>query len=164
MVSAAAQPPVFPSGLTIPETRPGSRTLLRLVGELRGASRSSTCREGTRFALDLEATVAAGPLAGGRSTGVGQLTLGRDGSVRLTGSHTVASGDEAISLALHGVVVARSDEHVDGVGFPDRDYPLRGSALIHAEGDGVASLDGTVAAFRGWVNFESGEVEIEALA
>jgi hypothetical protein len=50
------------------------------------------------------------------------------------------------------------------VGFPDWDYPLSGSGLIHAQGESVASLDGTVAAVRGWVNFESGEVEIEALA
>ena len=164
MVSAVVQPPVLTPGPTIPDVHPGSRTLLRLVGELRGASRSSACPEGTRFVVDLHATAALGPLAGGHATGLGQLTLGRDGSVRLAGSHTIASGHETISLALHSVVAARTDEHVDGVGFPDWDYPLRGSALIHAEGGSVGSLDGTVAAVRGWVNLESGEIEIEVLA
>lgn len=164
MVSTAAQPPILPSGLTIPDARPEPRTILRLVGELRGAPRSSTCTEGRRLALDLDATMVSGPLSGSHAIGFGQFTLGRDGSVRLAGSHTIASGDEAISLTLHGVVTARADEYVEGVGFPDRDYPLHGSGLIDATGAGVRSLDGTVAAVRGWVNFESGEVEIEALA
>jgi len=164
MVSTAFQSPGLPSGLKVPDTEPTPRTILQLVGEMRGAPRSSTCTDGTRLVLDLDATVVAGPLSGGRAIGFGQFTLGRDGSVRLAGSHTIVSGEEAISLALHGIVMAGADEHVEGVGFPDRDYALQGSGLIHAQGDSVASLDGTVAVVRGWVNFESGEVEIEALA
>lgn len=164
MTSATVQSPVLPSGLTMPGARPGTRTVLRLTGELRGTSRGSTCPEGTRFVLDLDATMVVGPLAGGHAIGFGQITLGRDGSVRLAASHTMASGDTTVSLSLYGVVTASAAECVDGVGFPDRDYPLSGSGLIHAQGDGVATLNGTVAAVRGWVNFESGEVEIEALA
>lgn len=164
MVSAAVQHPVPTPGPAIHEARPEPRAILRLVGELRGASHSSTCPQGTPMALDLDASVAAGPLAGSRALGFGQFTLGRDGSVRLAGSHTISSGDATISLALQGVVAARADDRTDDAGFPDRDYPLHGSALLHAQGLGVESLDGTVAAVRGWVNFESGEVEIEALA
>ena len=164
MASATVQTPVLPSGLAVPGARPAPRTVLRLVGELRGTSRSSSCPEGTRFVLDLDAKMAAGPLSGGQAVGFGQITLGRDGSVRLVGSHTMESAGETVSLSLYGVLTASTDECVDGVGFPDRDYPLSGSGLIHAQGESVASLDGTVAAVRGWVNFESGEVEIEALA
>lgn len=164
MASATVQSPVLPSGLTTPGPQPGPRAVLRLAGELRGTPRSGTYTEGSRFVLDLDATMVAGPMSGGRAIGFGQITLGRDGSVRLAGSHTMASADETVSLTLYGVVAASTDECVDGVGFPDRDYPLAGSGLIQAKGKGVASLDGTMAAIRGWVNFESGELEVEAIA
>lgn len=164
MASAAFHPPVLPAGPAVPGIRPGPHTILQLVGELRGISRNSSGPEGTRFALDLDATMTEGPLSGGRAVGFGQITLGRDGSVRLAASQTLETAGQTISLTLYGVVTAGADECVDGVGFPDQDYPLSGSGLIYAKGDGVAALDGTVAAVRGWVNFESGEVELEALA
>ena len=77
---------------------------------------------------------------------------------------------EHVSLDINGLVVApdgvsmplQAVASTPGFEFPDLDFRVTGSAYIRAAEAGRTQLDGSVVSIEGWVNFESGELEVEA--
>lgn len=150
----------------------GGDLIYRLEGELRGGAPVDTCPEGIRFVHGLDATVVAGPFAGDRLTGLDQFTIRPDGTVSLAGPQTIESGGTPVSVELRAILVQPSEKERPrpevvlnpGYDFPDLDFRLTGSATIRTSDPRHGRFDGAIAAIEGWVNFESGELQVEARA
>ena len=148
----------------------GAALICRFEGELRGAAAPVTGAESSRFMHDLEADVIGGPLSGRRLRGLNQLTLRTDGVGLFAGPGTIACAEGSISFDMRGFVVSPPELTWPRPGavqsgrydFPDHDYRVTGSAMVHADSPEYAYLDGTTASIEGWVNLESGEVELAA--
>jgi hypothetical protein len=121
---------------------------------------------------DLEADVVGGPLSGHHLTGLNQLTVRADGVGLVAGPGTIDCEAGSVSLDIRGYVVASADSSLPrpeaisarSCDFPDHDYRVTGSALVRSADPSYAGLDGLTASIEGWINFESGEVEVEAWA
>jgi len=76
---------------------------------------------------------------------------------------------ERVSMDVSGFVISPdgsamplSATAAPGLDFPDLDFRLTGSAYIRSTEPRRAHLDGSVVSIDGWVNFESGELEVVA--
>jgi hypothetical protein len=147
-----------------------SALIYRLEGELRGTIKPTVSAESICFVHDLEAEIVSGLLSGHHLTGLNQLTLRADGVGLIAGLGTIECDAEPISLDIRGCVVLpphlswpRSEvAAAPGFEFADHDYRVAASALVRTIHPVYAHLDGTAASVEGWINFESGEVEVEA--
>jgi hypothetical protein len=150
----------------------GALLICRLEGELHGASESAVGPESVCLVHDFEADVVGGPLSGRHLTGLNQLTVRTDGIGLVAGPATIDCEAGSVSLDIRGYVVAPPDigwprpEAISAraYDFPDHDYRVTGSALVRSAHPSYAYLDGMTASIEGWINFESGEVEVEARA
>ncbi len=155
-----------PSG----ERRKDTGLICRAEGELRGSSPMRRCAEGVRFTDELTAAITAGPFAGARLTGLDQFTIRPDGTLVMAGPQAIESPAGPVALDLWALVITPPDSaplDPDRVSAPDYDFPdldlkVSGSALVRAAGPRYADLDGATASVEGWINFESGELEVEA--
>ena len=144
--------------------------ICRIEGELKGSSGFSRCSEGMRAVHTLEASVVGGPYAGEKLTGLDEFTIRPDGTVRMAGAQTSSSGRLSLALQLLGSITPAAGLEWPspqamarpGYEFPDADLPLRGTALLRATDEDRPDLDGVTATIEGWLNFESGELEVEA--
>lgn len=154
------------------ELGPDAALIYRIEGELRHAVAADLCPDGARFVNEIEGTVVIGPLSGGHLTGLERLTLRRDGTALLAGTEMIESEEGPVSLDVRAHVVAPADAAwprpevaaAPGFDLPDLDCRVAGSALVSTAAPRYAHLDGVVASIEGWVNFESGEMELEARA
>ena len=148
----------------------GASLICRLEGELRGGATPVTGAEASRFTHDLEADVTGGPLTGRHLTGLSQLTLRTNGVGLFAGPGTIGCDEGSISFDMRGFVVSPPESswprpsavQAGRYEFPDHDYRVTGSAIVHADLPEYAHLDGSTASIEGWVNLESGEVELAA--
>ncbi len=148
----------------------GSTLVYRIESQVRDVIPTAMGRDGALVVEETDAMVMAGSLAGGRLRGLERVVFRADGSAVIEGSEGIGIGDAHVAVDLRGSVHAASWSCLPapdaitapGSDFPDEDLRITGSALIRTASPRYAHLDGTVARIEGWVNFASGELEIEA--
>ena len=113
--------------------------IFRLEGEFRELAPLSVFADGLRFMSTCDARVVES---------APRLSGTRDGRVSIDVIGFVMPPAEAVAAA--------------GFDFPDLDYCLTGSAHVRSADPQHAQLGQTVVSIKGWVNFESGELEVEA--
>jgi len=136
-------------------TRPGSTSMTpqgapgstyRLEGEFREVAAIGAFPDGIRFLSECAATVVS-EMPGNLKTRSGRVSMDVNGFVLpLDGSPMPSSASIA----------------TPGFDFPDLDFRLIGSAYIRSTEPRQSHLDGAAVSIEGWVNFESGELEVEA--
>ena len=132
---------------SIPQVaRDDASLIYRLEGELREMAPISISPGNICFESELDARVAA-----------------------VTTPETTTTRERCVSLDLRGNVVPPDGVDMPtpeamadpGFDFPDLDYRVTGSAFIRTTDPRYVHLDRTVVSIDGWVNFESGELEVE---
>ncbi len=132
------------NAMEAPQRAPSST--YQLEGEFRDVAPVCAFADGIRFLSRCVATVV--------SEVPGSLkTRDRRVSMDINGFVSPLDGSPMPSPAVIGA---------PGFDFPDLDFRLTGSAYIRSTEPRDAHLDGSVVAIEGWVNFESGELEVEA--
>jgi hypothetical protein len=126
--------------------RPQEHPSLRLEGEFRDAVPASVFVGGIRLKCTCYAKVV---MASGGSSGSAPTRLAMD----IDGIVTAPSGEPMPTPK----VVASA-----GLDFPDVDYRLTGTAFVQAVDSVRAELHHATLQIKGWVNLESGELEVEA--
>jgi hypothetical protein len=127
-------------------TRDDASLIYRLEGELLEVAPITFSPGNICFESELDARVAA-----------------------VTTPETMTTRERCVSLDLRGNVVPPAGADMPtpeamatpGFDYPDLDYRVTGSAFIRTTDPRYAHLDRTVVSIEGWVNFESGELEVQ---
>lgn len=127
-----------------PQHAPGSD--YQLEGEFREVAPVGVFADGIRFLSKCAATVVS-EMPGPFGTRGGRVSMDVNGFV------SPLDGSPMPPLAVVGA---------PGFDFPDLDFRLTGTAYVRSTEPRDADLDGSVVSIEGWVNFESGELEVEA--
>jgi hypothetical protein len=149
-----------------------STVVYRIESQLRDVIHKGMGAHGVLLIEECDARVTSGPFIGGRLRGFDRVTLRSDGSTVIEGCEDIDVGNAHVAVDIRASVTSSlgtrlpSSEVIADPGYdlPDEDLRITGTALIRSTAPRYAHLDGTVARVEGWVNFASGELEIEARA
>ncbi len=119
----------------------------RIEGELREVVPVGAFGDAIRLLSRCDAKVLTA-MAGTTGPAVGRVSLDVNG---------VVMAPDGFSMPLPAAIAT------PGFEFPDLDFRLTGTAYIRAVEHGLAQLEGSTVSIEGWVNFESGELVVEAL-
>lgn len=148
----------------------GSTLVYHIESQLRTVAPAAMGHTGALVFVETDARVMAGPFAGGRLRGLERVTLRGEGPAVMEGCQGIDVGDAHVAVDFRASVHPANRSRLPSPGvfaapgydFPDEDLRITGSALIRTASPRYSHLDGTVARIEGWVNFASGELEMEA--
>lgn len=158
-----------PRDTTAPDAHVG-KLLYTLDGQFSEIIVIGAVAEGFRLNGHFGGTLASGPLAGARMTGVDYFLLRHDGIGVVRAHELIYSGDHVVAAELTGVlrpppgIAAPRPADITRPGFawPAEPYTIHVSARFETASPELAWLNATVVAHGGWVNFATGALHVEA--
>lgn len=142
----------------------------RFEGRLGGLNPVGIFPEGIRYHNTFEGRVVAGPLAGGRISGIDPFLLRPDGVGVITAPEVIELDDRRLALDVVGYVVppdgapAPPLEAVLSPDFPWPDVPFRvtGSAVARTTDPELVHLNSSTIVIEGTIVMATGELVVEA--
>lgn len=152
--------------------RIGRDLVYRLEGRLAELYPIGLFPEGLRFHNDFDASITAGPFAGGRIFGLDQFMVRPDGVGVVVAHEVVETAETRVAFDIRGYVLPPEGLEMPpldvlaspGFEFPDLDFRVLATALMRTADPRFEHLNRTVVVNEGTVNLGTGRLVIEARA